>query len=266
MTAAEEMPAAEPLIHPTAIIDPRAQLGTGVRVGPYAVIGPDVVVGDECEIGPHVVLDGFLSMGRRNRIFPGAVLGGQPQDLKFKGGECRAVIGDDNTIRECVTINVATTPQGLTRVGNHCLLMAYAHIAHDCRIGDRVIVANACQLAGHVEIDDWAIIGGLCALHQFVLVGAHAIIGGASAVRQNVAPFVKAAGSPMTVAGINATGLERRGFGPEDIARVKRAYRYLFRRGLRVEEALEKILEEGDDEIARTYRDFFARSARGVVR
>ncbi len=266
MPAAEEMFAAQPLIHPTAVIDPRAELGSGVRVAPHAVIGPHVVVGDECVIGAHVVLDGHLTLGMRNKIFPGAVLGTEPQDLKFAGGECRVVMGNDNTIREGVTVNVATTPEESTRIGDHCLLMACSHVAHNCILGDHVIMANGALLGGHVELGDWVILGGLAGVHQFALVGAHAFIGGGSSVRLDVPPYVKASGSPMTLAGVNATGLERRGFDEAAIARIKRAYRYLYRRGLRVEEALEKIAAEGEDEIARTYRDFFARSERGSVR
>ncbi len=256
----------EPVIHPTAVVDPAAEIGRDVRIGPFAVVGPHVRIGDGCEIGPHAVLDGHLTLGRRNRVFSSTVLGSPPQDLKYKGGECRLEIGDDNTFREFITVNPSTTPEGLTRIGNDCLLMACTHVAHDCVLGDHVILANGAVLGGHVRLDDWAFVGGLSAVHQFSVVGPHAFIGGATRLSHDVPPYVKVAGSPVRLAGVNTIGLERRGFSAETIARIKRAYRYLYRRGLRVEDALRQIVEEGEDEVAAAFQEFFRHSQRGIVR
>lgn len=253
-------------IHPTALIHPRAKLGRGVIVGPYSIIGPDVSVGDQTEIGSNVVLENRVNIGRRNRIFHGAVIGTAPQDLKYDGADSLVDIGDDNIIREYVTINIATEEQTVTRVGDRCLLMAYAHVAHDSRLGNDVIMANSVNLAGHVQIDDYAIIGGMCAVHQFVCIGAHAFVGGLSRISKDVPPFVKVAGIPPIPAGINSIGLERRGFDEEQIARAKHAYRLLYRRGLRREEALEQILDGGRDPVAEVFREFFSRAHRGIVR
>jgi UDP-N-acetylglucosamine acyltransferase len=253
-------------IHPTAIVHPEARLGRGVVVGPYSVIGPDVTIGDDTEIGSHVVLENRVSMGARNRIFHGAVLGTAPQDLKYEGADTMLVIGDDNTIREFATINIATEVGEVTRVGSGCLLMAYSHVAHNCILGDNVIMANAVNLAGHVQVDDHAIMGGMVAVHQFVSIGTHSFVGGLSRIQKDVPPFAKVAGVPPLPAGVNSIGLERRGFTPEQISRVKEAYRLLYRRGLRREEALEKIIEGGRDEVAEVYEEFFSRATRGIVR
>jgi UDP-N-acetylglucosamine acyltransferase len=253
-------------IHPTAIVHPDAQLGRGVIVGPYSIIGPDVVIGDQTEIGAQVVLENRVVLGARNRIFTGAVIGSAPQDLKYEGADSSVVIGDDNTIREYVTINIATEEHESTYVGSGCLLMAYAHVAHNSRLGDQVIMANSVNLAGHVTVDDHAIIGGMTAVHQFVSIGAHCFVGGLSRLSKDVPPFIKVAGIPSMPAGVNSIGLERRGFTPEQIARVKDAYRLLYRRGLRREEALEQILAGGRDLIAETFERFFAHSTRGIVR
>ncbi len=255
-----------PLIHPTAIIDSRAELASDVRVGPYSIIGPYVRVDEGTEIRGHVVLEGKLHVGKRNRIYTGAVLGTPPQDLKYRGEVCSAEIGDDTTIREYASLNVATTPEGITRVGDHCLLMTYSHVAHNCSIGNNVIIANATQLGGHVHIADWAIVGGVVGVHQFSVVGAHAFVGGASRLVVDVPPFVRAAGSPLKAGGINSMGLRRRGFSDARIAAVKEAYRSLYRRGLTIQEAKKKIQECGDDLIAEAFEDFFARSHRGICR
>ncbi len=253
-------------IHPTAIVHPQARLGRGVVVGPYSIIGPDVVVGDQTEIGSHVVLENRVVIGARNRIFPGAVIGTAPQDLKYEGADSSVVIGDDNTIREYVTINIATEEHQSTVVGSGCLLMAYVHVAHNSHVGDNVVMANSVNLAGHVRVDDYAILGGMTAVHQFVCIGAHAFVGGLSRVSKDVPPYVKVAGIPPIPAGVNSIGLERRGFDAAQIARVKEAYRLIYRRGLRREEALEQILAGGRDEVARTFEAFFAGSTRGIVR
>jgi UDP-N-acetylglucosamine acyltransferase len=253
-------------VHPTAIVHPDAKLGRGVIIGPYSVIGPDVSIGDDTEIGSHVVLENRVVMGARNRIFHGAVIGTAPQDLKYEGADTTVFLGDDNTIREFATINIATEVGEVTRVGSSCLLMAYSHVAHNCHLGDNVIMANSVNLAGHVRVDDFAILGGMTAVHQFVSIGAHSFIGGLSRISKDVPPFVKVAGIPPLPAGVNSIGLERRGFTPEQIAHAKDAYRLLYRRGLRREEALEQILEGGRDLVSEIFEEFFARATRGIVR
>lgn len=253
-------------IHPTALIHPEARLGRGVVVGPYSIIGPDVVIGDQTEIGSNVVLENRVEIGARNRIYHGAVIGTAPQDLKYEGADSSVVIGDDNTIREYVTVNIATEEEECTSIGSGCLLMAYAHVAHNSHLGDHVIMANSVNLAGHVRVDDFAILGGMTAVHQFVSIGAHSFIGGLSRISKDVPPFVKVAGVPPIPAGVNSIGLERRGFTAQEITRVKEAYRFLYRRGLRREEALEQILAGGRDTITAVYEEFFSRAHRGIVR
>ncbi len=253
-------------VHPTALVHPGARLARGVVIGPYSIIGPDVVVGEETEIGSNVIVENRVSIGARNHIFHGAVIGTAPQDLKYEGADSMVVIGDDNTIREYVTINIATNHGEQTRIGNHCLLMAYAHVAHNCVLGDWVIMANSVNLAGHVAVDDHAIIGGMTAVHQFVSIGAHSFIGGLSRLSKDVPPYVKVAGSPPVPAGINSVGLERRGFSAEMIAEVKEAYRLIYRRGLRRDEAMTQMAEHGQTEVVHVLEDFFSRSTRGIVR
>jgi len=253
-------------IHPTALVHPEARIGSNVAIGPHSIIGPAVEIGNDTQIGAHVVLENTVRIGRENRIFHGAVIGSAPQDLKYKGDTAVVELGDRNTIREYVTVNIATTLDETTKIGNDCLLMAYSHVAHNCLIGDSVIMANSVNLAGHVQVDDHAIMGGLAAVHQFVVIGAHSFIGGLARVSQDVPPYTKVAGLPPRPSGINSVGLERRGFSEEQIARVKEAYRFIYRRGLRREEALQKILAAGDDEIAATFQSFFERSQRGIVR
>lgn len=253
-------------IHPTALVHPEAKLGHGVVVGPFSIVGPDVTLGDGTELGSSVVLENRVTIGRNNRIFHGAVLGTVPQDLKYEGADSTVVIGDDNTIREYATVNLATEDGEETRIGNGCLLMAYTHVAHNCRLGNHVIMANSVNLAGHVTVDDWVILGGMSAAHQFVTIGSHAFIGGFSRISQDVPPFVKVGGTPTVPSGINSLGLERRGFSQESISRIKEAYRLLYRRNLRTEEAVERIQESGEDEVSRAFADFFARSTRGILR
>jgi UDP-N-acetylglucosamine acyltransferase len=255
-----------PRIHATALVDPRAELGVGVSVGPYSIVGPEVQLGDATELGAHVVIENRVRIGRENKILHGAVIGSTPQDLKYRGAHSEVVIGDRNTIREYVTINIATDEGEQTSMGSDCLLMAYSHMAHNVKLGSNVIMANSVNLAGHVAVDDWAIVGGMCAVHQFVLIGKHSFVGGLSRLSQDVPPFVKVAGSPPIPAGINSVGMERRGFAPEQIQRVKDAYKLLYRRNLRREEALAQFRQEGEDEVYRIFEDFFARSARGIVR
>jgi UDP-N-acetylglucosamine acyltransferase len=252
-------------IHATAVVDPRAELAVGVSVGPYAVIGPHVIVGPRTTVGAQVILDGAIEIGADCVIHPSAVIGTPPQDLKYRGARSSVCIGDRTVIREMASINRATGDGEATVIGSDAYVMIYAHVAHNCRVGDHVILANAVQMAGHVTIDEWAAIGGSTAVHQFVRIGAHSFIGGASRVVQDVVPFVRATGNPLRVAGLNSIGLERRGFSAEAIATLKRAYRTLFRDGLNVTQALEKLRAEAEtsSEVAALVA-FVERSDRGI--
>jgi UDP-N-acetylglucosamine acyltransferase len=252
-------------VHPSAVIHEDALLGEGVTVGPGAVIGPGVVVGEGTEIGSHVLIERDTVIGRECRIHHGAVLGSDPQDLKFEGERTQVVIGDRTVIREYVTINRGTRASGSTRVGSDCLLMAYVHVAHDCQLGDRVILANAVNMGGHVTIGDWAIVGGMTPIHQFVRIGEHAFVGGASRVAKDVAPFVRCSGNPLEMSGLNSVGLRRRGFDAAVRLELKRAYRLFFKSSLNVTQAIERAREELDlmPEVEQFVR-FFEDSERGV--
>jgi UDP-N-acetylglucosamine acyltransferase len=254
-------------VHPAAFVDERARLGAGVTIGPGAVIGPDVQVGDGTSVGSHALLTGHLIVGRGCRIHHGAVLGSPPQDLKFRGERSFLEIGDHTEVREYVTANVASEEGATTRVGSRCLLMAYAHVAHNCEIGCHVIVANAVQFAGYVTVDDWAIVGGGTLVHQFVRIGRHCMIGGGSRISQDVAPFVKVAGSPPRLAGVNRIGLERRGVEAATIDALERAYRTVFRDGLTVPQAAARLRETFPDvaEVEHLAR-FAETSVRGLTR
>jgi UDP-N-acetylglucosamine acyltransferase len=255
-------------IHPTAIVAPGARLARGVTVGPYCVIGAEVEVGEETWLGSHVVLDGRMRIGRRNRIFHFASLGAPPQDKKYADEPTSVEIGDSNTIREYVTISRGTAQDvGVTRLANDNWIMAYCHIAHDCQVASHTIFANGVQLAGHVSVGDWVILGGMTLVHQFVHLGAHAFTGMGSSISQDVPPYVMAAGPMARPIGINAEGLKRRGFTPDAIAGLKKAYRILYRKGLGLEEAkreLEALAKECEP--VRDILDFVARSKRGVIR
>jgi UDP-N-acetylglucosamine acyltransferase len=255
-------------IHPTAIIQPGARLAKDVEVGPFTVIGPQVEVGEGTWIGAHVVLDGRMRIGKRNKIFQFASLGAPPQDKKYAGEDTAVEIGDGNTIREHVTINRGTAlDAGVTRVGNENWIMAYVHFAHDCQIGSHTIFANACQLAGHVTVGDWAIFGATTLVHQFVHIGAHAFTGMGTYLPQDLPPYVSAAGNMAKPYGINSEGLKRRGFSPETIAALKRAYRTLFRSKLGMEAARAALQEqaEGCPEVGNIL-EFLNRSKRGIIR
>jgi UDP-N-acetylglucosamine acyltransferase len=254
-------------IHATAVVHPKAEIGADVTVGPYSVIGPDVVVGDGTWIGAHAVLEGRTTLGKRNRIFHGAVLGAAPQDLKYRGETTYLRIGDDTCIREFATLHLACVEGEATVIGDRCLLMAYVHVAHNCRIGSDVILANAVNLAGHVEIHDFVTVGGMTPVHQFVRIGAYAFVGGAARVAKDVVPFVKVAGIPTELAGINSIGLERRGFDEERRAKLKRAYRVLFRSGLNTTQALAQLQRDLDpsDEDVQTLVRFIEKSVRGIL-
>jgi UDP-N-acetylglucosamine acyltransferase len=205
-------------LHPAAFVDPAAELGVDVRIGPGAVVGPHVRIGDRTRIDSHALVTGWTRVGSDCHLHHGAVVGSPPQDLKYPGEVSYLEVGDHTVIREYVTANLATDPGATTRIGSHCLLMAYAHVAHNCVVGERVIVANAVQMAGYVTVEEWAIIGGGTVVHQFTRIGCHAMIGGGSRISQDVAPYVKTAGSPPRNAGINTIGLERRGFPRASIA------------------------------------------------
>ena len=259
-------------IHPTAIIDPKAELHDSVSVGPYAVIGPHVRIGARCSIGAHCVIDGHTRLGDDNRIFQFAGIGGPPQDKKYGGEPTGLEIGNGNTIREFVTINTGTVQDvGVTRLGDDNWIMAYAHIAHDCQLGSHLILANAVQLAGHVHLGDWAFLGGLSGVHQFVRVGAHAMTGFQTRLAQDLPPFVTAAGNPAQAQGINQEGLRRRGYSPERIGVVKQMHKLLYRQGLTLAAAREAIAElangvaDPSEDVA-LMQDFLAAAERGIVR
>ena len=255
-------------IHPTAIVHDGAQLAAEVAVGPYSIIGPGVELGEGTWIGAHVVLDGRTRIGRRNRIFHFTSIGAPPQDKKYAGEDTAVEIGDDNTIREYVTINRGTAlDAGVTRVGSDNWIMAYVHFAHDCQIGSHTIFANACQLAGHVTVGDWAIFGATTLVHQFVHIGAHAFTGMGTYLPQDLPPFVTAAGNMARPYGINGEGLKRRGFSPETINGLKQAYRTLYRRGLGLEEARRELESQAADcPPVREILDFLAKTKRGIIR
>ncbi|MGH7655909.1 MAG: acyl-ACP--UDP-N-acetylglucosamine O-acyltransferase [Gemmatimonadaceae bacterium] len=231
-------------IHPTAIIDKKAEIAKDAEVGPFAIVGPGCVVGEGSVIEARATLQENVRIGKKVTVGIGSILGGKPQDLKFRGEVTHVEVGDNTTIREYVTINRGTSYSFKTTVGANCFLMSYSHLAHDCHVGDSVIMSNATQLAGHVTVEDFVIISGVCAVHQFVKIGRHSFVGGMSRVQKDVPPFVKAVGSPIKLYGLNTIGLQRRGFSEEVIAELKRAYRLFFRSELNVSQALERAAVE----------------------
>lgn len=259
-------------IHETAIIEAGATLADDVEVGAYSIIGANVTIGAGTKVGPHCVIDGHTTIGRDNHFYRFCSIGGMPQDKKYAGEPTRLEIGDGNTVREYVTINTGTVQDvGVTRVGSDNWIMAYVHIAHDCKVGDHTIIANSVQLAGHIHIGDWAILGGLTAVHQFVRIGAHSMIGGTSSVRQDIPPYVIGAGDPFRPVGINSEGLGRRGFTPDSIAAVKECYKLLYRRKLTIEQAAEEMqqLQQAQPDSAAAIQimvDFLNASSRGISR
>ncbi|MEO5695435.1 MAG: acyl-ACP--UDP-N-acetylglucosamine O-acyltransferase [Usitatibacter sp.] len=255
-------------IHATAVIDPRAQLGPGVSVGPYTVIDGDVEVGEGTTIGAHNVITGDTKIGRDNRIFHFCSIGEANQDKKYGGEPTRLEVGDRNTIREYCSLNRGTAQDaGVTRVGSDNWIMAYCHIAHDCVVGDNTVFANHATLAGHVEVGDYAILGGFVGVHQFVKVGAHVMAGIASVVTQDVPPYLTIAGNPTAPFGINSEGLKRRGFTPEVITGLKRAYRTLYKSGLSLAEAKAELARQGEAVAeVRVMAEFLEKSTRGIVR
>jgi len=256
------------IIHPTASVAPDAELADSVEVGAYAVIGAGVVIGAGTIVGPHAVVQGPTRIGAGNRIFQFASVGSAPQDKKYAGEPTRLEIGDRNVIRECVTLNRGTIQdQGVTAIGDDNLFMAYAHVAHDCRIGNKCVLANNATLGGHVQLGDWVIMGGLSAIHQFCKVGAHAFIANNAAVTRDVPPFVMAVGQPAAAHSVNAEGLKRRGFTPEQIRNIRNAFRVLYRSGLKLADATKQVgaLAEEQPEL-RPIVEFLPRSTRSIVR
>jgi UDP-N-acetylglucosamine acyltransferase len=253
------------VIHPTALIDPSARLGTGVTVGPWAIIGPQVTVGDRCRIGPRATLQRNVRLAEDVLIGDGAILGGDPQDLKYGGEETWVEIGRGTIIREYSTINRGTAATFKTTVGARCFIMTYVHLAHDCHVGDDVVIANATQCAGHVTIHDRAILSGLNAVHQFVTIGTYAFVGGGSRVNQDIPPYVKAVGNPMELYGLNSLGLQRAGFSGETVVALKRAYRLFFNSDLNLSQAMERARTDlpAFPEVER-FLTFVESSERGV--
>lgn len=253
-------------IHPTAIIDPSAQLGEDVTVGPYCIIGPGVQLGDRCWLQHHVTICGPSSIGPDNKFYSYASIGQQTQDLKYVGEPTYLQIGAGNCFREAVTVHRGTAPGSYTRVGSHGNFLAYSHIAHDCIVGDHVIFSNNGTLAGHVEVEDYAIIGGLTAIHQFCRIGKHAITGGCSKIVQDVPPYMIADGNPALVRGINQVGLERHGFSEAAVRSIREAYKLVYRSTLNVQQAVEQLQAGAPSEEVAHLLGFIAKSQRGIIR
>ncbi|HEY9560239.1 MAG TPA: acyl-ACP--UDP-N-acetylglucosamine O-acyltransferase [Anseongella sp.] len=255
------------MIQPLAYVHPQAKIADNVVIEPFATIHKNVEIGEGTWIGSNVTIMDGAHIGKNCRIFPGAVISAIPQDLKFEGEDSQVIIGDGTTIRECATVNRGTKALGYTKVGMDCLIMAYAHVAHDCILGDRVILGNATTLAGHITIGDWAILSGLTAVHQFVNIGSHVMLSGGSLVRKDVPPYTKAAREPLSYVGINSVGLRRRGFSPEKINHIQEIYRLLFVKHNNTSKALDIIEAEIDpteerDEIV----NFVRNSNRGIMK
>lgn len=255
-------------IHPTAIISPEAEIGEGVEIGPYTVIGPGVSIGRGTKIGPHVVIESLTEIGEECQIMQFAAIGAPPQDLKFRGEETKVIIGKKNTIREFVTIHRSTKADiGVTIIGDNNLIMAYCHIAHNCKLGNNIVMSNAVNLAGHIEVEDYATIGGLTGIHQFTKIGAHSMIGGCSAVTKDVPPYCLASGNHAQLYGLNLVGLKRKNFAPQVIQALKTAYRIVFRSSLTLEEAINRVKSEVPNlpEINH-FLFFLENSKRGICR
>ena len=256
------------MIDSRAVVSPQADIAANVEIGPFSIIGPDVTIGSGSWIGPHVVINGPTRIGADNKSFQFASLGDAPQDIKYKGEPTRLEIGDRNVVREFVTVNRGTVHgDGVTRIGDDNLLMAYAHVAHDCRLGNQIVLSNVATLGGHVEIGDFAILGGLSAVHQFTKVGAYCFIGNNAAVTRDVPPYVMAVGQPAVPHSVNSVGLKRRGFTDEQILNVRRAYRVRYRSGLKLKTALEELDKAAITQVEiRAFVDFIRRSSRSIVR
>jgi UDP-N-acetylglucosamine acyltransferase len=255
-------------IHPTAIVDSTAVLGEGTEIGAYSIVGPKVVLAENCWIGNHVNLTGNTTIGKNTKIYHFASIGEAPQDKKYKGEDTKLIIGENNTIREYCTFNPGTVQgNGVTTIGDNNWIMAYAHIAHDCVVGNNTIFANGVTLAGHVTVKDWAILGGLSPIHQFCVIGEHAMLGGQSAVAQDIPPYTLASGFRAEPKGVNVEGLKRRGFSLDQIENIKHAYKMLYRNGLSYSEAKSYIEEMAHEHPELdVFVKFFAESTRGIIR
>lgn len=252
-------------IHPSALVDPLAEVGAGVRIGPFAMVGPQVHLADDVEIGARASVVRNARLAEGVRVGEGSVIGGDPQDLKYGGEETWVEVGAGTVIREYSTVNRGTAASGVTRVGAGCFLMSYVHLAHDCHVGDGVIIANGTQFAGHVTVEPRAILSGLCAVHQFVTIGTFAFIGGCTRVNQDIPPYVKAVGNPAELFGLNSVGLQRAGIPAEVVAGLKRAYRLFFNSDLNLGQARERAMAELPDlPEVRHFVEFVGRSRRGV--
>jgi UDP-N-acetylglucosamine acyltransferase len=253
-------------IHPTAMVASSAQLGNDVEIGAYAIVGEDCIIGDGCVISARATLEKYVILGKNVKIGIGTVLGGDPQDLKFRGERTTVEIGDNTVIREYSTINRGTSQSFKTSIGQGCFIMSYVHLAHDCHVGDGVILANAVQLAGHVTVESRATISGVTAVHQFTRIGSFAFVGGCSRVSKDVPPFIKAVGNPMKLYGLNTVGLQRNGFSEDTLRELKRAYRLFFRSELNVTQAIERVNEEVEPfPEVRQLVEFLEQSQRGVA-
>jgi len=259
-------------IHPTALVDAKAQLDCSVVVGAYSIIGPDVKIGARTKIGPHVVIDGRTTIGCDNTFFQFSSIGAPPQDKKYAGEPTCLEIGDRNLIREFCTFNLGTVQdQGVTRLGNDNWILAYVHLAHDCQVGNHTIFSNNAQLAGHVHIGDWVVMGGFANVHQFCKIGAHAMVGMSTSLTQDVPPFVLLSGNPAQARGVNVEGLKRRGFTHEQISAIRHAYKLIYKSGLTLEQAKSALTEQAAEALAaapqlRLIGDFLDNSTRGIVR
>jgi len=255
-------------IHPTAIVHPKARIAEGVEIGPYSVIGENVSIGSETKIASHVLIEGWTTIGERNQLHSFSCIGTPPQDVGYKNEETYLIVGNDNVIREFATVHRATTKADRkTEIGNKNYLMAYSHVAHDCKLGNSIIMANSAGLAGHITIEDYAILGGIVGVHQHVRIGAYAMIGGQSAIVQDIPPYVSAAGNRAQLYGLNTIGLKRKGFSDEVISNLKKAYKIIFRSGMTIEEAIKKVADEFPDSREVNYFvDFMRHSKRGVTR
>ncbi len=255
-------------IHSTAIVHPKARIAEGVEIGPFSIIGEHVVIGRDTKISSHVLIEGWTTIGERNHIFSFSSIGTAPQDIGYRDEETYLHIGDDNVIRECATVHRATTKEDRrTVIGNRNFLMAYSHVAHDCKLGNNIIMSNSVALGGHIVIGDYAIVGGIVAVHQFARIGPYAIIGGQSAVTMDIPPYVSAAGNRAQLYGLNLVGLKRRGFDEKTITTLKKAYKIIFRSGLTQDEAIQKTQDEFPDspEVS-LLLEFIQTSKRGITR
>lgn len=253
-------------IHPTAIVSSKAKLGENITIHPYTIIHDNVEVGEDCEIGPHAVLYNGARLGNRVKIYQAASIAHVPQDISFQNEDSLFIIDDDTTIHEFVTCHRGTKSTGFSKIGKNCLIMAYTHVAHDCIVGNKCILANGVQLGGHVVIEDYAIIGGVTTVHQFCKVGQHSMTGGSFKISQDLPPFILAAHTPLKFCGLNIVGLRRRGFAAKDIETLKKAYNYIYDNSLNVSQAVKKIdAELGENYYVRQILEFIKNSKRGLV-